>query len=333
VTSRTQRAVLVAASFFALADAGAQASPLPSWNDGPAKQAILNFVRATTDQSSPQFVPPAERIATFDNDGTLWLEHPFYSQGVFALDRVGVLAPKHPEWKTTEPFKSVLARDRKAIEKLSEQDFEKIVAETHSGMSVDSFHTIVTDWLAKTKDERYKRLHTDLVYQPMIELMTYLRANLYKTYIVTGGGQEFVRAFAERIYGVPPEQVIGTAERTKYEYGSDGRPVLIKLPAVEFIDDKAGKPEAINLIIGRRPRAAFGNSGGDRQMLEWTQAGKGAHLMMLVHHDDAQREYAYGPATKVGTFSDSLMAEATKSGWTVISMKNDWRRIFPFDPP
>ncbi len=330
---RIHCAVVVAMLLLALAKAGAQANALPSWNDGSAKQSILNFVRATTDRSSPTFVPPAERIATFDNDGTLWVEHPFYAQGVFALDRVGVLAPQHPEWKTTEPFKSVLARDQKAIEKFSAQDFEKIIAVTHSGMSEDTFREIVKAWLATAKDERFKHPYTDLVYQPMVELLSFLRANGYKTYIVTGGGQDFVRAFAERVYGVPPEQVIGSAGKTKYEYAKGGQPVLVKLPDVLFIDDKVGKPEAIDLIIGRRPRAAFGNSGGDQQMLEWAQAGGGERLMMLVHHDDAKREYAYGPDTKVGTFSDSLMAEATKRGWTVISMKNDWKRIFSFDSP
>ncbi len=325
--------IAVAVCLLAFANAGGQANSLPSWNDGPAKQAILNFVRTTTDRTSPQFVPPDERIATFDNDGTLWVEQPFYTQGVFALDRVATLAPQHPEWKTTEPFKTVLSRDPKAIAKLSAQDLEKIVAVTHSGMTVDAFRTLVANWLDTTKNERFKHLYTELAYQPMVELMSLLRANGYKTYIVTGGGQDFVRAFAERVYGVPREQVIGSTGRTKYQYAKNGTPMLVKIPEVLFIDDKAGKPEGIDLIIGRRPRAAFGNSDGDRQMLEWTQAGGGARLMMLVHHDDATREYMYGADSKIGTFSDSLMAEATKAGWVVISMKNDWKRIFSFDSP
>lgn len=310
---------------------GAQTAPLASWNDGPAKQAIMTFVRATTNRASQQFVPPEQRIATFDNDGTLWVEHPLYTQAVFALDRVGVLAPQHPEWKTAEPFKSVLARDEGAIAKFTEADWEKIVAVTHSGITVDAFNDIVTDWLATATDKRYKRRYTDLVYQPMLELLSYLRDNGFKTYIVTGGGQDFVRAFAPRVYGVPLEQVVGTAGRTKLTYAPNGQAELIKSPEVMYVDDKTGKPEGIHLVIGRRPLGAFGNSDGDMQMLQWTEAGGGPRLMMLVHHDDAQREYAYGPKTKVGTFSDSLMAVARKDGWTVISMKNDWRRVFPFE--
>jgi phosphoglycolate phosphatase-like HAD superfamily hydrolase len=329
-----RRTVFVAASLSALStvSAGAQAAPLASWNDGPAKQAIIEFVRTTTNRGSPQFVPPAERIATFDNDGTLWVEQPFYTQGVFALDRVGQLAPQHPEWKDTEPFKSVIARDKAAMAKFTEQDFEKIIAVTHSGMTVEAFRTIVANWLASAKDERYKRHYTELVYQPMVELLSYLRANGYKTYIVTGGGQDFVRAFASKVYGVPLEQVVGTAGKTKLEYAQNGQAELIKAPEILYVDDKTGKPEGIHLVIGRRPWAAFGNSDGDMQMLQWTQAGGGPRLMMLVHHDDAQREYDYGAKSKVGTFSDSLMAVAKKGGWTVISIKNDWRRVFPFDP-
>ena len=255
-----------------------------------------------------------------------------YTQGVFALDRVGALAPQHPEWKTTDPFKSVLDRNEMAISKFTEADFEKIVAATHSGMTVEAFNEIVTSWLASATDKRFKRHYTELVYQPMLELLSYLRANGFKTYIVTGGGQDFVRAFAPRVYGVPLEQVVGTAGKTKLTYAPNGQVQLMKAPEILYVDDKAGKPEGIHLVIGRRPWGAFGNSDGDMQMLQWTQAGGGPRLMMLVHHDDAQREYAYGPNTKVGTFSDSLMAVAKKGGWTVISMKNDWRRIFPFDP-
>jgi phosphoglycolate phosphatase-like HAD superfamily hydrolase len=332
--SSVRHTFVVAASLFTLGSAsvGAQATPLSSWNEGPTKQAIMTFVRTTTDRSSAQYVAPDERIATFDNDGTLWVEQPIYTQAVFALDRVGALAPQHPEWKTTEPFKSVLDRDEAAIAKFSESDWEKIVAATHSGMTVEAFNDIVADWLAKSTDKRFKRHYTELVYQPMLELLAYLRENGYKTYIVTGGGQDFVRAFAPRVYGIPPEQVVGSAGKTKFTYGPGGKGELLKAPDLLYVDDETGKPEGIHLVIGRRPRAAFGNSDGDKQMLQWTQAGDGPRLMLLVHHDDAQREYAYGADSKVGTFSDALMTDATRGGWLVVSMKNDWRRIFPFDP-
>lgn len=334
MTSATRRTLVAAAYLCTIGSAsvGAQATPLASWNDGQAKRAIMNFVRTTTDRSSPQYVAPDDRIATFDNDGTLWVEHPLYTEAVFALDRVGELAPQHPDWKTTEPFKSVLDRDEEAIAKFSESDWEKIVAATHSGMTVEQFNDIAADWLAKSTDKRYKRHYTELVYQPMLELLSYLRDNGYKTYIVTGGGQDFVRAFAPRVYGVPPEQVVGTAGKTKFTVGESGKAELIKAPDILYVDDKTGKPEGIHLVIGRRPRAAFGNSDGDEQMLQWTQAGDGSRLMLLVHHDDAKREYGYAPDTKVGTFSNELMDVAKKNGWTVVSMKNDWRRIFPFDP-
>ncbi len=305
--------------------------PLPSWNDGPHKQTILDFVAKTTTRGTPDFVPLQERVATFDQDGTLWVEQPLYTQVVFAVDRVKQLAPKHPEWKNQRPFKEILTGDRDSLAEFSIQDFERVIAETHTGMTIEEFHKIVRDWLATARHPRYKRPYTELVYHPMLEAMRYLRANGYKTYIVTGGGQEFVRVYAEMVYGVPPEQVIGSAGKAKYEYGKDGQPVLVKLPEIMLIDDRGGKPEGINLIIGRRPFAAFGNSTGDQQMLEWTQAGQGARLMMLVHHDDAKREYDYGDKSKVGTFSDALMAEATKRGWIVISMKDDWKRIFPFE--
>lgn len=305
------------------------ADPLPSWNEGQAKQAIIDFVRRTTSSGGKDFVAEADRIATFDNDGTLWIEQPIYTQVAFAFDRVKTLAPKHPEWRTQEPFKTLLSGDREAMSTLTLQDIEKMIAVTHSGMSVEAFQGIVKDWLATAKDTRFGRRYTELVYQPMLEVMRYLREHGYKTYIVTGGGQEFVRAFASQVYGVPPEEVIGSAGKTKYEYDANGKPHLMKLPEVLLIDDQAGKPESINLIIGRRPRAAFGNSTGDRQMLEWTQAEGGGGLMALVHHDDAKREFAYGPDSKIGTFSEELMNEAKTKGWTVISMKNDWKRIFP----
>lgn len=311
------------------------ADPLPSWNDGPAKQAILSFVKEVTDKSSPKYVEPEDRIATFDQDGTLWVEHPLYTQAMFALDRVRELAPKHPEWKNTEPFKAVIAGDREAMAKFSESDWEVIVAATHAGMSTEAFLEIVKQWLATVKHPRWNRPYTELVYQPMIEVMDYLRVNGFKTYIVTGGGQEFVRVYSERVYHVPPEHVVGSSILTKYEY-RDSRPVLMREPKVFFVDDHAGKAIGINLFIGKRPYAAFGNSGGDAEMLEWTQAGNGARLIMLVYHDDAEREYAYGPAgglpdTKVGTFSQALMDEAKKSGWVVISMKKDWKRIFAYE--
>ncbi len=301
---------------------------LRSWNDTAAKKAIVEFVGRTTKEGSPDFVKPEERIATFDNDGTLWVEQPIYTQVTFAIDEVIAKAPQHPEWRDAEPFKSILAHDRAAMERFSIQDFEKVVAVTHSGMTVQQFQEIVKKWLAEAKQPRFKRPYTECVYQPMIELMQYLRANGFKTYIVTGGGQEFVRAFAERVYGVPPEQVVGSMGKVKYEYNREGSPELIKLPEVLLIDDKTGKPEGINMVIGRRPQAAFGNSTGDQQMLEYTGAGDGARLMMLVHHDDAKREYAYGAESKIGTFSDALMAEAKKKGWIVISMKDDWAKIF-----
>jgi len=319
----------------ALALSAQAADPLLSWNNGPAKQAIIEFVRDTTDKANPKYVRPEDRIATFDQDGTTWVSHPIYTQAMFALDRVGVLARQHPEWKNQEPFKAVIAGDREAMAKFTEQDWERIVAATHTGMSTEAFLEIVKQWLAMAKHPRFKRPYTELVYQPMIEVMDYLRANGFKTYIVTGGGQEFVRVYSKRVYGIPPEQVVGSSILTKYEY-RDGKPVLMREPKVFFVDDHAGKAIGINLFIGKRPYAAFGNSGGDREMLEWTTAGEGARLAMLVLHDDAEREYAYGPAgglpdTKVGTFTQALMEEAKKRGWVVISMKNNWKRVFAFE--
>ena len=309
--------------------------PLPSWKDGTTKQAILAFVRATTEKSSPEFVPPAERIATFDNDGTLWVEHPMYTQLAFALDRIKALAPQYPEWKTTPPFKAVLDNDLKALAAAGEKGLIELVMATHAGMSTAEFEAIVSDWFGKASHPRFKRPYTELSYQPMVELLGYLRANGFKTYIVSGGGIEFMRPMTERVYGVPPEQVIGSSIKTQYEM-KDGKPVLMRLPQIDFIDDKAGKPVGINQFIGRRPIAAFGNSAGDRQMLEWTGAGGGRRLMMLVLHDDAEREYAYGPAdglpdTPFGTFPQDLMDEAKTKGWVVIRMKSDWARVFAFE--
>jgi phosphoglycolate phosphatase-like HAD superfamily hydrolase len=306
--------------------------PLQSWTDGAARQAIVEFVEAVTTEGGADYVAPADRIATFDNDGTLWVEHPLYTQGVFALDRVAALASQHPEWKDQEPFKSVLAGDREAMAKFTEGDWAKIIAATHAGMTIEAFLEIVRKWLGVAKHPRFERPYTALIYQPMLEVLEYLRASGFRTYIVTGGGQEFVRVFSEPVYDVPVEQVVGSSIVTKYDE-QDGKPVLMREPKVFFIDDKDGKAIGINLFIGKRPYAAFGNSGGDREMLAWTGAGAGARLKMLVLHDDAEREYAYGPAdglpdTKVGTFSQALMDEAKQRGWVVISMKNDWKTIF-----
>jgi haloacid dehalogenase-like hydrolase len=307
------------------------ANVLPSWYDGPAKKAIVEFVGKVTRQGSPDFVPPTERIATFDNDGTLWAEQPMYFQMLFALDRVKALAPRHPEWKAQEPFASLLKGDVKGALAGGEHATLEIVMATQTGMTTTEFETIVKNWIATATHPTTKRPLTEMVYQPMLELVAYLRANAFKTFIVSGGGIEFMRPWTESVYGIPPEQVVGSSIKTKYEMRG-GQPVLVRLPEINFIDDKAGKPVGINSHIGRRPIAAFGNSNGDQQMLEWTQDGGGARLMMLVHHDDAGREWEYGADSKIGTFSDALMAEAKKNGWTVISMKNDWRRIFGFEP-
>jgi phosphoglycolate phosphatase-like HAD superfamily hydrolase len=304
--------------------------PLPSWSDGGAKQSIVDFVGKVTKSGSPDFLPPEERIATFDNDGTLWCEQPMYFQLLFALDRVKALAPQHPEWKTKEPFASLLKGDLNAALAGGERTMLEIIVVTHAGMTTADFEQIVKDWIATAKHPKFKRPYTECVYQPMIELLAYLRANGFKTFIVSGGGIEFMRPWTEKVYGIPPEQVVGSSIKTKYEW-RNGKPVLMRLPEMNFIDDKTGKPVGINSHIGRRPIAAFGNSDGDQQMLEWTQAGSGARLMMLVHHDDAVREFAYGSESKIGTFSDALMAEAKKNAWTVISMKDDWKVIFPFE--
>jgi hypothetical protein len=339
---RSRLHVVLATALLALlvgcAGATKHVDPLPSWNDGAAKQSIVSFVHATTDKARPTYVEPADRIATFDNDGTLWVEQPIYTQVTFAMDRLATVVAAKPELKDVEPFKSILTRDRAAMEKFTIQDFEKVVAVTHSGMTVEEFRKIVNDWLATAKHPRFKRPYTQCIYQPMLEVMEYLRENGFKTYIVTGGGQDFVRAFSQRVYGVPTEQVMGSAGKVKYEIDKNGKPVLVKLPEVLLIDDKAGKPEGINLIIGKRPIAAFGNSTGDREMLEYTGGpadgspadGKstGARLMMLVHHDDAEREYAYGVDSKIGTFPDTLLNEANERKWTIISMKIDWKNIF-----
>ena len=314
----------------------AQTDPLPSWNDRPAKHAIVEFVHGTADQASPQFMPPEERIATFDQDGTLWVEHPIYTQVVYCLDRVPAVVRAKPALANVEPFKTVLSGNREAMAKLSMDDLIKIAAATLTGMSVDEFQTEARKWLDTARDPRWKRPYTELTYLPMIEVLKYLRANGYRTYIVTGGGQDFVRVYSGEVYGIPPEQVVGTAGGTSYGYEKNGRPFLTKEPKLLLNDNNAGKPEGIHLMIGRRPYAPFGNSTGDRQMLEYTKGVDGARLAMLVLHDDAEREHAYGPAlglpgTKVGTFTQALYDEATKQGWEIISMKNDWKRVFAFE--
>ena len=309
------------------------ADPLPSWNEGPTKKAIVDFVEGVTKEGGPNFVPAADRIATFDNDGTLWVEQPIYTQFAYAIAEVKAQADKHPEWKTQEPFKSVLAGDMKAVAAMGEKGMVEIVAATHSGITTADFDKSVRDWLATAQHPRFKVLYTDLVYQPMLELLAYLRANKFKTFIVSGGGVEFMRAFTNKSYGIPPWQVIGSAGVTNYQMW-DASPVLIKMPKVLFVDDGPGKAEGINHYIGKRPIFAFGNSVGDKEMLEWTSAGEGLRFMGLVYHTDAEREYAYGPAgglpdSKVGTFTQALMDEATARGWTIANMKNDWKTIFP----
>jgi phosphoserine phosphatase len=304
------------------------ADPLPSWKGGRAKQSILDFVVAVTREGSADFVPPPERIATFDNDGTLWVEQPMYTQLAFALDRVAALAPQHPEWKDKQPFKAVLEGDMKALAEAGERGMLELIMATHAGMTTAEFEKIVSDWLATARHPRFQRPYTELIYQPMLELLTYLRANGFQTFIVSGGGIEFMRPWTERVYGVPPERVVGSSIKTKFEM-RDGTPVLFRLPQVNFIDDKAGKPVGINEHIGRRPIAAFGNSDGDLEMLQWTTlAGNRRRFGMVVHHTDAEREYAYDRQSHFGRLDTALDAAAV-NGWTVVSMKDDWTEIFP----
>ena len=317
---------LVAALVLVPADAKA-ADPLPSWNEGASKQSIIDFVARVTKEGGPDFVAVEDRIATFDNDGTLWVEQPMYTQFMFAIDRVKAMSNEHPEWKDKEPFKSVLAGDMKAVAAMGEKGMLEIVAATHSGMTTADFSETVDQWIGTAKHPRFKVLYTDLVYQPMLELLAYLRANDFNVFIVSGGGVEFMRSFTRKSYGVPPWQVVGSSGVTKYGMW-DASPILTKEPKVFFVDDGPGKPEGINHFIGAQPIFAFGNSDGDKQMLEWTAACKRLCFMGLVHHTDAVREYAYGPDSKVGTFSNALMEEATSRGWTVVDMKNDWKVIF-----
>jgi phosphoglycolate phosphatase-like HAD superfamily hydrolase len=333
--SRRLVLALAAIALSACAQIAPVADPLPSWNDGPAKDAIVQFVRKTTDAASPQFVPPAQRIATFDQDGTLWVEQPMYAQVAFALDRVKDVVKAQPALAAEEPFKTVLSGDRAAMARLGEGDIMKIVAASQAGLTIEAFQEVVKAWAATAKHPKFQRPYTELVYAPMLDVLKYLRANGYRTYIVTGGGQEFVRAIAEAVYGIPPEQVMGTLLKVDYSVPG-GTPTLTNAPALFFVNDKEGKPVGINLMIGRRPQAAFGNSNGDQQMLEWTTGGPGARLGMLVLHDDAKREFAYGPATglpesRIGTFTQPLYDEAKAKGWTVISIKNDWKRVFAFE--
>jgi phosphoglycolate phosphatase-like HAD superfamily hydrolase len=313
--------------------ARAQSDPLPSWNDGVAKTSITSFVARVTASAGPDYVTPEERIAVFDNDGTLWAEQPVYFQVAFAIDRVQAMADQHPEWKTTQPFKAAIEGDHAALAAIGEKGLLEIIAATHSGMTVEDFHKIVADWIATAKHPRFNRPYVDLVYQPMLELMAYLRENSFKTFIVSGGGVEFMRPWTEHVYGIPPQQVVGSSGVTKFEIGADGKPVLLKEPKVEFVDDGAGKPVGINRFIGRQPIFAFGNSDGDLQMLQWTAAGNQGRLrarfMGLVHHTDAEREWAYDRNSRVGRL-DKALDQADADGWTVVDMKRDWLRIFPF---
>jgi phosphoglycolate phosphatase-like HAD superfamily hydrolase len=304
-----------------------QPDPLPSWNDGRTKQAIVDFVRRVT-TPGPDFVAPAERIATFDNDGTLWAEQPIYFQFAFALDEVRRVAPQHPEWRDTEPFRSVIAGDMKGVMESGHKGLLEILAVSHSGMTTFAYNRTVADWFETARHPTKHVLYLDLVYQPQLELLAYLRANGFKTFIVSGGGIEFMRVFADKSYGIPPEQVVGSSGVTKFEMAADGKPVLMKEPKVEFIDDGPGKPVGIDRFIGRRPIFAFGNSDGDLQMLEWTAAGDGLRFMGIVHHTDAEREWAYDRQSRVGRLDKALDA-ADARGWTVVDMKRDWRTVFP----
>ena len=322
------RSALVALGMLLAGPAGAASGDsLPSWNDGAARSAIVDFVNATTTPTSRDYVAPAERIAVFDNDGTLWSEKPMYFQLAFAIDRVQALAPQHPEWKDQEPFKSALSGDMAGLAAAGEHGLIELVMASHAGNTSEEFDRLVKDWVATARHPQTGRRYDEMVYQPMLELLDYLRANGFKTYVVSGGGVEFLRAFAERVYGVPPEQVVGSSIRTKYELQS-GAPVMVRLAEIDFINDKEGKPVGIHKFIGRRPIAAFGNSDGDFQMLEWTTAGPGLRLGALVHHTDAEREYAYDRKSSVGRL-DRGLDEAAKRGWLLIDMQRDWNRIYP----
>jgi len=319
--------IFVLLSFTLAGDLHAE-DALPSWNDGPVKQSIIRFVEQVSDPNSESFVKPGERIATFDNDGTLWAEQPQYVQLAFVIDRVKALVPAHPEWKTQQPFKAALENNKDALAASGYEGLLELLKATHAGMTRTEFEEIVKEWITTARHPRFGRPYTELVYQPMLELLAYLRANGFKTYIVSGGGIEFMRPWTEQVYGIPPEQVVGSSIKTKFEI-RDGKPVLVRLPEVDFIDDKEGKPVGINSHIGRRPIAAFGNSDGDLQMLQWTQAGHGPSFILLVHHTDAKREWAYDRESHIGRL-DKALDQAQKHGWTVVNMKKDWKRVFPF---
>jgi phosphoglycolate phosphatase-like HAD superfamily hydrolase len=310
--------------------AHAQTDSLPSWNDGAVKSSITNFVLRVTTPGGPDFVPVDQRIATFDNDGTLWAEQPIYFQVAFAMDRVKAMAPSRPEWKDQQPFKAVIDNDMRTLASAGEKGLLEIVAATHTGITVDDFHKTVAEWIATARHPRFNRPYTDLVYQPMLELLAHLRANGFKTFVVSGGGIEFMRPWMEKVYGIPPEQVVGSSGVTKFELRPDGMPVLIKEPKVEFVDDGPGKPVGINRFIGQRPILAYGNSDGDQQMLQWTAAGAGLRFMGIVHHDDAEREWAYDRQSHVGKL-DKALDEGLRRGWAVTSMKRDWKRVFGFE--
>ena len=303
--------------------------PLPSWNEGPAKNAILEFVTAVTDKNSKDYVEPAKRIATFDNDGTLWVEYPMYTQVLFAFDRVKTLAPQHPEWKTTQPFKALLAGDMKTVGASGMKGLMEIVMATHSGMTAAEFENMVTNWLATHKQPKFKRIYTECVYQPQLELLAYLRANGFKTFIVSGGGIQFMRPMTEKAYGIPRSQVVGSSVVSQFQF-KDGKPVLVRMPKIDFINDKAGKPVGIYEHIGRRPILAFGNSDSDMQMIEYTTGGEGRRLGLYVHHTDADREYAYDRKSHVGTL-DKALDRADAMGWIIVDMKKDWKNVFSFE--
>jgi phosphoserine phosphatase len=319
--------LLLALLMLAFALPASAADPLPSWNEGATRQRLLDFVAEVTDPASASFVPPAERIAVFDNDGTLWSEQPAYFQLLFALDRVKALAPQHPEWKTEEPFASLIKGDVKGALAGGEHALMQIIMATHAGMTTEQFGAVVQEWLATARHPTSGRPYTEMVYQPMLELLALLRANGFKTFIVSGGGIEFMRPWTQAVYGIPPEQVIGSSIETRYEL-RDGRPVLVRLPEIAFVDDKAGKPVGIHRHIGRRPILAFGNSDGDFEMLEWTTAGTGPRLGLLLHHDDGEREFAYDRKSHVGRL-DRGLDEASRRGWQVVSMRSDWRTMYP----
>jgi phosphoglycolate phosphatase-like HAD superfamily hydrolase len=330
LTRRIFLAALVAAGIGS-GGAFAQSDPLPSWNDGASKKAITDFVARVTTQGGADFVPAELRIATFDNDGTLWCEQPVYFQAAFALDRVKAMAPKHPEWKSRQPFKAFLAGDKKGLAGQGEKALLTLLEASHSGVTTDEFAKSVADWLASARHPRFNRPYNELTYQPMVELLNYLRTNGFKTFIVSGGGVEFMRVWTEKAYGIPPEQVVGSSGVVKFEIGANGKPELMKLAKIEFVDDGPGKPAGINRFIGRRPIFAFGNSDGDWQMLQWTVAGSGARFAGIVHHTDAEREYAYDRESKVGKL-DKAWDDAKAKGWTVVDMKQDWKTVFADKP-